>query len=151
METGISIRKAGDQDVKDVHRLICELENVEFDQELFRQFYSTNIKEPRNIYLVAIENGKVCGFVSCHSQLLLHHLSIVYEIQEMIVDVAHRGKGLGLGLMKHLEKELKIRKCRLLEVSSNKLRDKAHEFYQNAGFNRTHYKFTKTFEEIHED
>lgn len=148
METGICIRKAIDQDASAVYRLICILENQEFNQAVFEKFFHANIKDPRNIYLVATINGKVGAFVSCHSQLLLHHLDFVYEIQEMIVDEAYRGQGLGLGLMKHLEKELHQRNCRCLEVSSNKLREPAHEFYQNAGFNRTHYKFTKTFESV---
>ena len=148
METGICIRKAQEQDASAVHRLVCILEEVEFDKAKFETFYLANIKDPRNIYLVASVNGKVAAFISCHGQLLLHHLDIVYEIQEMIVEKALRGLGLGIGLMRHLEKELRLRNGQLLEVCSNKLRDQAHEFYQNAGFNRTHYKFTKSYETV---
>lgn len=148
METGICIRKAQEQDASAVHRLIGILEETTFDQSLFETYFVSNIKDPRNIYLVATINGKVGAFISCHSQLLLHHLDFVYEIQEMIVDEAYRGHGLGLGLIKHLEKELRLRKCKFLEVCSSKLRESAHEFYQNAGFNRTHYKFTKSFETV---
>ncbi|MFM6984272.1 MAG: GNAT family N-acetyltransferase [Chitinophagaceae bacterium] len=148
METGICIRKAQEQDASAVHRLIGILEETTFDQSLFETYFVSNIKDPRNIYLVATINGKVGAFISCHSQLLLHHLDFVYEIQEMIVDEAYRGHGLGLGLIKHLEKELRLRKCKFLEVCSSKLRERAHEFYQNAGFNRTHYKFTKSFETV---
>ncbi|MBL7838393.1 MAG: GNAT family N-acetyltransferase [Bacteroidetes bacterium] len=150
METGVCIRKAGEQDAHAVYRLICELENTNFEFELFKQFYTINVKDHKNIYLVASVNGQVCGFISCHSQLLLHHMDIVYEIQEMYVCEEQRGKGLGIGLMKHLEKELKLRQCRHLEVSSNKLRDQAHEFYTSRGFNRTHYKFTRSFDFMHE-
>ncbi len=150
METGVCIRKAGEQDAHAVYRMICELENAHFDADLFNQFYLTNVKDPKNIYLVASVNGNVCGFVSCHSQLLLHHMSIVYEIQEMYVCEEQRGKGLGVGLMRHLEKELRLRKCQHLEVSSNKLRDQAHEFYTSRGFNRTHYKFTRSFDFVHD-
>lgn len=149
METGVCIRKAGEQDAQSVHKLICELENTNFEPERFKQFYLTNVRDQRNIYLVATVNGNVCGFISCHSQLLLHHMGIVYEIQEMYVCEEQRGKGLGVGLMKHLEKELKLRDCELLEVSSNRLRDSAHEFYTNRGFNRTHYKFTRNFEPVY--
>lgn len=148
METGICIRKAQEQDASAVHKLIGILEETTFDQSLFEKYFSSNIKDPRNIYLVATINGQVGAFISCHSQLLLHHLDFVYEIQEMIVDEAYRGHGLGLGLMKHLEKELRLRKCKFLEVCSSKLREHAHEFYQYAGFNRTHYKFTKSFETV---
>jgi len=148
METGICIRKAQEQDASAVHRLICMLEELEFDKAKFETFYLANLKDPRNIYLVASVNGKVAAFISCHGQLLLHHLDIVYEIQEMIVEKALRGLGLGIGLMRHLEKELRLRNCQLLEVCSSKLRDQAHEFYQNTGFNRTHYKFTKSYETL---
>ncbi len=149
METGICIRKANEHDALGVYQLICELEETTFDKALFEKYFISNIKDPRNIYLVATVNGQVGAFVSCHSQLLLHHLTFVYEIQEMIVSEIFRGRGIGLSLMKHLEKELKLRNCQLLEVCSSKLRDNAHEFYQSAGFNRTHYKFTKSYEELH--
>ncbi|MCC6817272.1 MAG: GNAT family N-acetyltransferase [Bacteroidia bacterium] len=145
METGICIRKASEHDVMSVYSLICQLENTQFDEELFKQFYLMNMRDHKNIYLVASVNGKVCGFISCHSQLLLHHLNIVYEIQEMYVCEEQRGKGLGVGLIKHLEKELKLRKCQFLEVSSNVVRGNAHDFYLKRGFDQTHLKFTRSF------
>lgn len=144
METGICIRKAGEQDVNFVHALICKLVDTQFDLELFKQFYLSNLRDQKNIYLVSTVNGKVCGFISCHSQLLLHHMSIVYEIQEMYVCDEERGKGLGVGLLKHLEKEIKLRKGKFLEVSSNFKRDNAHEFYLKRGFDKTHFKFTRS-------
>ncbi|HEY1045314.1 MAG TPA: GNAT family N-acetyltransferase [Bacteroidia bacterium] len=142
-ESSIQLRKSNDLDAKQVHKLICLLENENLDLEMFTQMFSGNVRDPRNIYLVAEENGLIVGFISCHSQVLLHHLDIVYEIQEMFVDEHFRGKGLGRQLLENLQNEIQLRKGKYLEVSSNKLRDQAHEFYQLAGFNRTHYKFTK--------
>lgn len=141
-ESTIQLRKSTDSDAKHVHKLICLLENENFDPEMFEQMFAGNVRDPRNIYLVAEVNGLIVGFIGCHSQVLLHHLDIVYEIQEMIVDEQYRGMGLGQQLLSKLQHEILTRKGKLLEVSSNKLRDKAHEFYQMAGFNRTHYKFT---------
>lgn len=142
-EIKINIRKASQTDVKKVHKLVCQLENTFFDYEIFTQMYESNIRDPRNIYLVAEFNGATAGFLSCHSQMLLHHLDMVYEIQEMITDPDFRKLGIGRNLLRFLEKEVRLRNGKLLEVCSNKLRDRAHEFYQFAGFNRTHYKFTK--------
>lgn len=137
------IRSAETGDVATVYQFICELESVQFDREMFEKAYAQNLADTRNIYLVAEDRGKVIAFLSCHGQLLLHHLDMVFEIQEFYVNEAYRSSGVGKALLDVLTAELKVRNASDLEVTSSKRRTRAHKFYLNNGFADSHKKFTR--------
>jgi (aminoalkyl)phosphonate N-acetyltransferase len=136
------IRSATTQDVNRIYQMICELEEEQFDFALFEKYYYQNIDLPDNIYLVAVENDQIIGFLSCHGQLLLHHCGMAYEIQELFVDKDFRGNGIGKLLLEKLKEELKDRDPKILEVTSGIKRKEAHDFYERNGFVRSHFKFT---------
>ena len=141
----VTIRPAISEDVQIIYAFICELEETTFDFERFTHLYLQNIAQPNHIYLIAEEGSNVIGYLSCHGQNLLHHLGMVYEIQEMFVDSEQRGKGIGRQLLAVLENQLRERECVGLEVSSNLTRAATHEFYVSCGFKKSHFKFTKAF------
>lgn len=89
------------------------------------------------------EDAKTIGYIAAQGQLLLHHLGMVYEIQEMFVHPEFRGKGIGHQLMAALETHLRNRECRSFEVTTNEKRAATQHFYAACGFNKTHVKFTK--------
>ena len=140
----MEIRLANSEDLPSIFAFICDLEEQTFDFELFQQYYRQNISEKNNIYLVAVDSNQIpIGYISCHGQLLLHHLGMVYEIQEMFVDPLHRGQGIGHQLIGALETRLRDRECRSLEVTTNAKRVATQEFYASCGFTKSHVKFTK--------
>ncbi len=145
----INIRKATQNDNLAVYDLICQLENTVFEYSLFEKFYFINLQNPTIIYLVAElvtkTDEKVIGFLSCHGQNLLHHLTIVYEIQELVIMTEQRGNNVGTKLIEFLEKLLleTTNKTLLLEVTTNKKRTQSHDFYKKNDFIETHFKFTK--------
>ncbi|WP_330123114.1 GNAT family N-acetyltransferase [Flavobacterium rakeshii] len=140
----MTARFATKQDVKAIYGFINELENTVFDYGVFEQYYFENLENKNYIYIVvtdAVQN--VIGFCSCHGQLLLHHLSMVFEIQELYVTPEYRNNKVGRFLLETMESLLKEKGYNLLEVTSNKRRTEAHRFYINNGFADTHFKFTK--------
>ena len=139
----ISIRQAVPEDVTSIYLFVNELEETVFDQAAFSAHYYHNLQQPYVHYLVAEDEGKVIGFISCHGQILLHHNGLVYEIQEMFVAKEYRSKGVGALLLKSLEERLAGEDYKLLEVTSNIRRKDTHRFYLNNGFSQTHLKFTK--------
>jgi (aminoalkyl)phosphonate N-acetyltransferase len=144
MENFIRIRNAGPEDMEGIFAFICELEEVSYDFDLFKRFYLCNISNKDNIYLVAADGlDKPVGFISCHGQVLLHHMGKAYEIQEMFVDRNHRNKGIGKLMVRELEKFLQKEDYVLLEVSTNAKRQDSQEFYRKCGFEQTHLKFSK--------
>jgi len=139
----IQIRKAMATDADVVYQFVCELEDMVFDRVLFNKYYEENISNNNYYYLIATDNEIPVGYLSCHGQLLLHHLNYVYEIQELFVSSEYRGKGIGKLLIAHLERQLVDKNYDMLEVASGFRRTESHAFYKAAGFTQSHYKFTK--------
>jgi len=136
----VNIRPIRPEDFEYVYTFINGLEACVFDREIQRAIFMENTSNPRNIYLVAEQNGLPVGFISCHIQNLLHHGGPIGEIQEMYVDPGYRSSGVGARLLDAL-KELAVRqKVIQLEVTSNHSRTSAHRFYEREHFVHTHKK-----------
>jgi PhnO protein len=137
------IRYAAAKDVEEVYRFVCELEETIFDPQQFQQYYLQNIGKENHHYLIALVNDEAVGYLSCHGQLLLHHMGMAYEIQELYVDKNWRSKGIGKQLLNALETILAKKPYDILELTSRLHRKDAHRFYEKHGFTNTHLKFTK--------
>jgi ribosomal protein S18 acetylase RimI-like enzyme len=55
----------------------------------------------------------------------------------MVVDEAHRGRGIGARLVRAAEQELAAQRCYMVEVTSHLNRTDAHRFYERLGYERT--------------
>ena len=139
----MNMRRANKEDATQVLYFIQELEEINLDEALFKQYFEQNLSNNENIYLVATFKEAVIGFVSCHGQILLHHLAKVFEIQELFVKKEFRGFQVGQTLITELENILKANGNQFLEVTANIKRENTHAFYARCGFVYTHKKFTK--------
>jgi PhnO protein len=140
------IRPAISTDENAILALLEELENRVFDTAVFTDIFQTYLADSRTLMKVAIaEDDRICGFISCKGQPLLHHEGLVFEIQELIVTSDHQGRGIRKKLIESLKPELSRLGAKSLEVTSNKRRKEAHAFYQSVGFLNSHEKFTIYF------
>lgn len=141
----ITTRPALAEDAETIFRFVCELEGFkDASYELFLQQYLKNLEDLLKIHLVALRpRNIVLGYISCYGQLLLHHMGMVYEIQEMFVEQPYRGVGVGKCLLISLEEILKNCGCVSLEATTNRVRHNTICFYQKNGFVQTHLKFVK--------
>ncbi len=142
MKPNISIRKIQIQDLDFVYKSICELENEVLEFEVFKEIFNANISNPNNIYLIAEEENESLGFISFHTQNLLHHCGLVGEIQEFFVDKNHRGKGVGRKLIDEILKYAEENNLKSIEVTTSKKRIENVAIYENLGFTLSHNKFT---------
>lgn len=143
--TTLTIRPGNPHDGESIYQAICLLENIEAnDFETFKRCYETNLLDANKIHLVALSTlNNFVGYLSCYGQMLLHHMGMVYEIQEMFVSNDYRRQGVGKKLLAALEEILKTRSCTSFEVTTNKVRTDALRFYQERGFVQTHFKLVK--------
>jgi len=140
----IRIRPVTTTDAHSIWTLVCALEEQIFDYQLLERLLAQNLQQPDYIYLLAEDaQGETYGYISCHGQILLHHMGMVYEIQELVVTSEARGRGIGKQLVDALEEILQTRACTSLEVTSSTRRMDAHRFYDACGFIASHVKFTR--------
>lgn len=139
----VVIRKAVPADLDTVYNMICDLSGKVHNKERFEACYSQNVVADNIVYLIAEVDGVPSGFISCHSQQLLHHTGTAYEIQEMYIAEPYRGNGVGKKLIETLHHLVDTTEYDVIEVTSSNWRKEAHTFYMNNGYGQTHQKFTK--------
>lgn len=142
MNSNLQIRKIQTQDLDFVYKSICELENEELNFEIFASIFNENIANPNNLYLIAEKENEGLGFISFHTQNLLHHNGRVGEIQEFFINKKHRGKGVGRQLTQQIMQYAEEHKLKSIEVTTNKRRVENVMIYENLGFTLSHNKFT---------
>lgn len=136
------IREAGQKDMEAVYHLICLLEEQEFDKNAFIEVYMELLKDGKHHFLIYEEDENVCGFIHMREEKQLHHISNVAEVMELIVAPGMRSAGIGKKLLTHVCEMAKESGCTQIEVASNRIRKKAHAFYEREGLKNTHYKFS---------
>lgn len=142
MESKIEIRKVEKQDLDFVYKAICELENEVLDFEVFKEIFNENISNQKNVYLIAENENEGLGFISFHTQNLLHHCGLVGEIQEFFIHQKYRGQGVGKQLIERIMNYADQNNLKSIEVTTNKRRVENVLIYENLGFGLTHNKFT---------
>lgn len=142
MNIKIQIRKIQNQDLNFIYKSICELENEELDFQVFTAIFNENLSNPNNLYLIAENENEALGFISFHTQNLLHHCGRVGEIQEFFIHQNHRGKGVGRQLIEKIKKYAEEHKLKSIEVTTNRRRVENVLIYENLGFTLSHNKFT---------
>lgn len=142
MKSNIKIRKIENQDLNFVYKAICELENEVLNFKIFEEIFNENISNPKNLYLIAENENEGLGFISFHTQNLLHHCGLVGEIQEFFIHQKYRGQDVGLLLINEIKNFADQNDLKSIEVTTSKKRIENVAIYENLGFALSHNKFT---------
>ncbi|MGA6119021.1 GNAT family N-acetyltransferase [Sphingobacterium anhuiense] len=142
MELSTSIRRIESTDFDFVYDCLCALENEILDKEIIEEIFNNNIKNPNYYYLIAENLDGKMGFITFHTQYLLHHSGLVGEIQEFYVTQNFRNIGIGRKLIDEIMEIANQNNLKSIEVTTNKKRIENIAIYENLGFNLSHNKFT---------
>lgn len=142
MELTTHIRRIERIDFKFVYDCLCELENEILEKEIVEEIFNNNIKNQNYCYLIAENKDGKMGFITFHTQYLLHHSGLVGEIQEFYITQNFRSKGIGRKLIDGIMEFADQNKLKSIEVTTNKKRIENIAIYENLGFNLSHNKFT---------
>jgi ribosomal protein S18 acetylase RimI-like enzyme len=63
---------------------------------------------------------------------------LVAQVENVVVDRAHRSRGVGETMMRFAVDRARARKAFRVQLTSNKTRTRAHAFYERLGFVRSH-------------
>lgn len=113
-------------------------------QGIFHQF----ARYPHYKLYVAERRGEVAG---SYAFLMMHNLGHLGApsaiVEDVVVDPASQGEGIGRQMMRHAMEQARAANCYKLTLSSNAKRKRAHAFYEQLGFERHGYSFLTRFDE----
>ena len=93
--------------------------------------------------VVAEVEGKVVGLAHLQVTPALERERPAAKIGALVVDDAHRGRGIGRALVQAIEDEARLRGCELLFLTTAERRKDAQVFYEKIGFQETGKRFAK--------
>lgn len=105
----------------------------------YREALARIAADPDNMLMVAELEGAVIG--AFHLTMIQYVANLggrVGQIENVIVDPAARGRGVGEAMMRWALDEARRRGCFRVQLTSNKVRRRAHRFYERLGFDATH-------------
>ena len=142
MKSKVSIRRIEKNDLEFIYNSLCELEDEILERKSFTEIFNKNISDQNYRYLIASFKNEKVGFITFHTQYLLHHCGNVGEIQEFYISPNFRNNGIGRQLVAEIFDFAEKNKLKSIEVTTNKKRIENIAIYENLGFNLTHNKFT---------
>ncbi len=114
----------------------------DFDRTLFRETLD-EISRDGGALLVARRDGACVGYA--HLARVVHlGLEPYWEVMQLLVSDECRGEGIGSALMGEAERVIRERGGRVVKLSSQLHRSRAHVFYEERGY--TLYKLSKFYQ-----
>jgi ribosomal protein S18 acetylase RimI-like enzyme len=140
----MNIRQGTTDDFEQVYTLLPQLwPNSKLNKKKLRLSFDRALNSEHQHYLCAVDKKVVVGFCSLSIKNSLWQQGFIAHIDEIIVDRAYRGLGIGTLLMVKALKIAKRTGCTRLELDSAFHRKKAHEFYTRLGFENRAHLFSK--------
>jgi GNAT superfamily N-acetyltransferase len=142
MDVSIRYFEAGDFD--QVFGLLKQLWSYkELDYEGMKKMLDHNLVAEDHFYIVAADGAQVVGFCSLSVKRNLWLQDFLGNVDEMVVDENYRGQGIGKKLMQRITEIAIENNCKQLELESSFHREKAHAFYEELGFEKRAFLFSK--------
>jgi GNAT superfamily N-acetyltransferase len=137
----VTVRSARVEDHDELARLFGQLGYPRADG--LRDRLATALDDPRAGVLVADDAGSLVGAATYFFVPVAHEAGPWCRITTLLVDAAHRGRGIGRMLVGAAESAAREASCSRIEATSAMHRDGAHRFYAALGYDQTSAHFLK--------
>ncbi|WP_050434435.1 GNAT family N-acetyltransferase [Chondromyces crocatus] len=143
----LTIRRAEQADLPEVVRLFAIPDEGNLKREdagpplpaCYGEALARIADDPNNMLLVAVDGGQVVGaFQLTIIQYVAYMGGRVAMIENVIVEPEVRGRGVGEAMMRWAIDEARRRGCFRVQLTTNKVRERAHRFYERLGFVKSH-------------
>jgi GNAT superfamily N-acetyltransferase len=142
--TSVHIRGARASDASILTKLIVHLGHPITEADVRRNL--DRLAPMGLLPIVATCGDEVIGLCGLSEMVTIHRDAPVGRISILVVAEEHRNGGIGALLVTEAEKRLTARGCKMVEVTSNMRRERAHGFYEKLGYERTSFRFMKKLE-----
>ena len=107
--------------------------------DVYWQAFDRIQKDPNNELVVAVEGDQILGTLQISFiPYLTFQGGLRAQIEAVRVHKNHRGKGLGKQFFQWAIERARSEGCHLVQLTTNKERDKAKDFYGALGFEASH-------------
>ena len=140
----IEIRPATRNDLSAILALMVDIETDDqvLDLPAAEAIFERMQSYPNYIIYVTVAEGKVIGTFSLLIMDNLAHLGAPSGIvEDVVVHSSWRGQGIGKQMMQFAMQQCQKAGCYKMALSSNLIREQAHRFYDQLGFQRHGYSF----------
>ncbi len=126
------LTRADEKALGEINALLLQLSSS--GKQIDFSFLEEMVRDPNAVVLAVRENEKIIGM----GELAVMHTPTGRRgrIEDVVVDGAYRGKGLGRKLMDALVTAAKERSVQSIELSSRPSRIEANALYQKIGFEK---------------
>jgi glucosamine-phosphate N-acetyltransferase len=133
----IEIRDCVHSDFDQVFGLLRQLwPDRALERERIEESFLHGLDSDYQRYISAVAEDSVVGFCSLVVRSSIWALGYLGYIDELVVDEAHRGKGIGGELLQRAVELAKEAGCGKVELDSAFHREEAHRFYERQGFEK---------------
>lgn len=115
-----------------------------FQKEKLREIFVASIDRDHHVYInYKYKGNKIVGFCSMSIKRNLTQQGALAQIEELVVDEKYRKKGIGKKLITEIVLIARFRGCKRIELDAHFDSKKAHQFYEDLGFENRAYIFSK--------
>lgn len=137
------IRDAVAEDFSMVYSLFEQLwPNKELNRNELRNVYDRGVISATDQLFCATIDGEIIGFCAYAIVNNLWQAGYIAYIYAMVIDEKYRGKGFGSQMIMEVIKSSKLQGIKRVELDSGFPREKAHQFYEQLGFEKRAFLFS---------
>lgn len=140
----ISVRDATPDDAEALARLCAQL-GYPTDSGVMPARLARLEADPNARCLVATTEHDVAGLATVHLRYTLNHEAPISQLTLLVVDEAHRTRGVGRALVAAAEEWARARGAKRFVVTTALRRADAHAFYEKLQFTHTGRRYGKDF------
>ena len=127
-------------DLKDLALLYQQLIANDISLEKMREAYARNSENPNHIVFVAKLNGDLIGTaLAVVCQMYFGQCRSFMVVEDVVVDVKYRGKGIGTALMHEIENHARSCNCAYIMLITDTDRVDSQQFYRSLGYKSSEY------------
>lgn len=136
------VRLAKESDAAQIAVLASQLGYPSTTEEILHRMRSFEPPSQHALFVAESPAGEVVGWGHVSVSRLIES-DLRAELNGLIVAEGHRSLGAGRKLLEQAERWARERGCKSLNLRSNVIRARAHQFYEREGYE--HYKTQKAF------